>query len=373
MAFYHPRCLDRDGGFFHFYKDDGEVYDKSTRSLVSSTRFVFNYAMAQQRLGRDEYIPYIEHGLKYIEERHKQGRGYAWVIKDGKPVDDTNYAYGLAFVLLANGLGLGSGLRQCQTVVNSTWALLQEYYWEPEFGLYKDEYNKDFTVAEAYRGQNANMHLCEAFLLCFESTKDQKYLDRAVTIAHTITVVQAQKADGLIWEHYNNDYSIAWDYQGDKRLKPFGCQVGHLTEWAKLLVILSRYKPLDWLVPRAEELFMLAVTTGWDNLNGGLVYGFRRDKSICDNDKYHWVQAESLAAAALLALKTGKAIYWHWYNKLWEYSWEHMIDHEYGAWYRVLTVDNKKYNDQKSPNGKTDYHGMGACYEVIRALEHYKN
>ncbi|MGE5864194.1 MAG: flagellar biosynthetic protein FliR, partial [Rhizobacter sp.] len=27
MAFYHPRCIDPAGGFFHYFKDDGRVYD----------------------------------------------------------------------------------------------------------------------------------------------------------------------------------------------------------------------------------------------------------------------------------------------------------------------------------------------------------
>lgn len=46
LAFYHPRCVDPQGGFYHFFKDDGTVYDSRTRHLVSSTRFVFDFAMA---------------------------------------------------------------------------------------------------------------------------------------------------------------------------------------------------------------------------------------------------------------------------------------------------------------------------------------
>ena len=57
MAFYHPRCIDRErGGFFHFFTDDGSIYDADTRHLVSSTRFVFNYAMASRRFGDAEYL-----------------------------------------------------------------------------------------------------------------------------------------------------------------------------------------------------------------------------------------------------------------------------------------------------------------------------
>ena len=56
MRFYHPRCIDPAGGFFHFFRDDGRVYDAETRHLVSSARFVFNYAMAYRHFGRPEYL-----------------------------------------------------------------------------------------------------------------------------------------------------------------------------------------------------------------------------------------------------------------------------------------------------------------------------
>ena len=38
----------------------------------------------------------------------------------------------------------------------------------------------------------------------------------------------------------------------------------------------------------------------WEPELGGIVYGFGPDGKACDGDKYFWVQAESLAATALL-------------------------------------------------------------------------
>jgi mannose/cellobiose epimerase-like protein (N-acyl-D-glucosamine 2-epimerase family) len=81
------------------------------------------------------------------------------------------------------------------------------------------------------------------------------------------------------------------------------------------------------------------------------------------------VQAESFAAAALLAVRTGNPAYWTWYDRIWGYSWAHFVDHDHGAWYRILGQDNRKLTNEKSPAGKTDYHTMGACYDVLHALE----
>ena len=107
---------------------------------------------------------------------------------------------------------------------------------------------------------------------------------------------------------------------------------------------------------------------GWDEKNQGLFYGFAPNGDICDSDKYFWVQAESFAAAALLANRTQENRFWDWYNRIWDFSWNHMVDHEYGAWFRILDGNSKKYDNLKSPAGKTDYHTMGACYEVLNVI-----
>ncbi|MCA0393293.1 MAG: AGE family epimerase/isomerase [Proteobacteria bacterium] len=398
MAFYHPHCIDPAGGFFHYFKDDGRIYDASHRHLVSSTRFVFNYATALLEFGGedprrdDEYRDAVQHGLAFLRERHldPESGGYYWTLRDGVPEDDTQHCYGAAFVLLAYAIALKAGFEQARPWINAHWDLLEQRYWEPGPGLYRDEASRDWRFSE-YRGQNANMHMCEAMLAAFEATHDRRFLDRALQLADHMTRRQAAQSDGLIWEHYDVRWQVDTDYHRDEPrhlFRPWGFQPGHQTEWAKLLLILDGHlradgRPADWLVPHATSLFDRAVDAAWDPEFGGLAYGFapealRRDipgralpdgKSfICDDDKYFWVQAESIATAARLATATGDDRYWQWYERLWEYAWAHMIDHEYGAWYRILDRSNRKYDDEKSPAGKTDYHTMGACHDVLAVL-----
>jgi mannose/cellobiose epimerase-like protein (N-acyl-D-glucosamine 2-epimerase family) len=250
------------------------------------------------------------------------------------------------------------------------WELLEKRFWDADAGLYRDEADANWHFSN-YRGQNANMHMCEAMLTAFEASNDQRYLDRAYTLADHMTRRQAAKAGGLVWEHYDSNWDIDWEYHKDNPkdlFRPWGFQPGHQTEWAKLLLIMGRHRDADWLLPTARHLFDTAVARAWDDQYGGLCYGFAPDGSICDDDKYHWVQAESLACAALLADRTGEEKYWDWYRRLWEYAWAHFVDHEHGGWYRILTRDGRKVDDEKSPAGKTDYHNMGACYEVLNVI-----
>ncbi len=36
--------------------------------------------------------------------------------------------------------------------------------------------------------------------------------------------------------------------------------------------------------------------------------------------------------------------------------------------FRILDRRNRKYDEDKSPAGKTDYHTMGACHDVLSVL-----
>ena len=376
MRFYHPRSIDPTGGFFHYYKNDGRVYDSAHRHLVSSTRFVFNNAKAFVEFGDAAYFDAMAHGLRYLRDVHRNPvtGAYAWTLRDHRSDDTMNHCYGLAFVLLAYSCALHAGMKEAQAWMDEIWQLLQTRFWDGDYGLYKDEADANWHFS-TYRGQNANMHMCEAMLAAFEASKESRYLDRALLLADNMTRRQAAKADGLIWEHYDTRWEIDWNYNRDnpKHLfRPWGFQPGHQTEWTKLLLTLHQHVKADWLLPTAKQLFDRALKHSWDEKRGGMYYGFAPDGSVCDDDKYFWVQAESVAAAARLALATGDERYWQWYDKLWCYAWQHFVDHQYGAWYRILNADNQQYSDEKSPAGKTDYHTMGACYDVMSVLRKAK-
>ncbi len=401
MAFYDGpdgrRAVDPSGGLYHFLLDDGRVHDRHTRHLVSSTRYVFTYANAARHFPDHpqaaRWRDTARHALAFVQDVHRDAAsgGYTWLLhwENGRKqvMDTTQHCYGLAFVLLAQAHALRAGLEEARAGLHETIALMERRFWEPAAGLYADEAAPDWQL-RPYRGQNANMHACEAMLAAYEATGDAACLARAATLAESVTQRLAGLAHGLVWEHYHPDWTPDWNYNRQDRsniFRPWGFQTGHLTEWAKLLLTLERLTPdlppdtdeETWMLRRARELFAAAVQHGWDRPHGGLVYGFAPERDpatdthykVCDGDKYHWVQAESLAAAAALAERTHEGAYWDWYDRLWAYAWEHFVDHTHGAWYRILTPDNRKLTDQKSPAGKVDYHNMGACYEVLGALE----
>lgn len=379
LDFYNTRVVDTSGGFYQNYLDDGELFDPKFKQLVSSTRIVVNYATASQVFQDDEQVRHryhkmALHGLNYVEEVHWQHevQQYAWTLNHHNPEDMTQQAYGYAFVLLMYASCRKNGIIHSDEKLEQTYALLEKHFWQQEYGLYADEISAA-GVMSTYRGQNANMHLCEAMIAAYEATQNQMFLSRAVTIAKNITQRQAAMTDGLIWEHYTPTFKPDWDYNKDdpKNLyRPWGFQPGHQTEWTKLLLMINRLQPQEWLVNTAKMLFDRAFESAWDIKHGGLIYGFDPDNKWCDDDKYFWVQAESFAAAAMLFNATSDEDYLLKYQQIWQYCWNHFVDHTHGAWFRVLNRDNSAISNEKSAAGaKCDYHNLGACFEVLKELE----
>lgn len=431
--------MDRSGGFFQGFRDDGSIFDAERRHLVSSARFVINHSVLYRLLKRPEDLAAVRHGLAFLHDVHAApAGGFAWELRwrDGRSevLDATQQNYGAAFVLLAHAEAMMAGVSEARGGLDAAYDLMEKHFWEPAAQLYADEAAADWSTVGSYRGQNSNMHSCEAMMAAFDATGEAKFLARALVLARGITQrLPAIVGSGLVWEHYTEawkpdlEYGKATQGRAGNKFRPWGYQTGHLTEWSKLLLQLEAHlgsaagkaacpgaaeEAAAWLLPTARRFFDAAWERGWDAVHGGLVYGFSPEDdgwSVCDADKYFWVQVgcaarcsgelllsalgsapaykpyarlplslslppplpqcESIGAASLLAARTGEKKYADAYDALWAYAWAHFIDHKNGAWYRILAPDNSKVTDEKSPVGKTDYHVIcGACRDVLRGM-----
>ena len=162
--------------------------------------------------------------------------------------------------------------------------------------------------------------------------------------------------------------------------RPWGFQPGHLASGRKLLLALeralpgSRHRDTGCSIARASSSGRRCNTAGTAPMAAscttfGRARCFGDGVAICDADKYFWVQAETIAAAAALAERTVEGGYWDWYDRHLGLRLGALVDHEHGAWYRILDArTTASVDDEKSPAGKVDYHTLGACLEALDAL-----
>ena len=198
IAFYHPTCIDDEfGGYINHLRDDGSIYDRNTKHLVGTCRFIYNYSLASVTLDEPAYKEAAAHGLHFLWETHRQiDGGFAWVLQNRQVEDGTRHCYGHAFVLLAAAGAAKAGIETAPALAAEVYDLLEKRFWEPEAQLYVDEIAAgDWNAINPYRGQNANMHMCEAMLAAYEATGEAQYIDRAHLLATRICVELADRSD----------------------------------------------------------------------------------------------------------------------------------------------------------------------------------
>ena len=369
LDFYEPRVIGPEAGLRSCFLDNGDCFDPHSRQLVGSARYVVNYATAYRLYGQANHLEWAQRGLDYLTQVHRQDNGrYVWLLEKDAIVDDRVMAYGHAFVMLAAASCVRAGIDTALPTLHEVNEFMEQYFWDDKACAYADERNASLEELDSYRGQNANMHMCEALLAAWQATGHIPFLDRAEQLAERFAFDLAGQSNGQIWEHYDSNWQVDMQFNIDKpndRYKPWGFQPGHLVEWSKLLLILNEERPNEKWLPKARDLYERAMSSGWDAEHGGLVYGVAPDGSFCAAEKYFWVQSEAFAAAWRLYTLTGEQRFLDDYRRIWQWSWQHLVDHRYGAWFRVRTRDGSAIDDRKSPLGKTDYHTMGACWDVL--------
>lgn len=369
LTFYYPACRDESvgGHVAQLDEETGDVYDPDARHLVATCRFVSNFALGATLDGPDWCASAARHGLEFLESAHRQDDdGYAWLLDGREIVEDRRTPYGHAFVLLAHARAAAAGVDGAEP--DRAAALLDDRFRD-ENGLLGPIQGPGWEPRESYRGQNPNMHACEAFLAAYEATDDEAFLDRSLAIARRMTVDLADE-EGRIWEHYTADWEPDRDYNRDDpehQFRPWGFQPGHHAEWAKLLAGLARHRDDDWLLARARELFAEALT-GWDDERGGFHYTLDFDGEPVIADKYGWPVAEAIGAAAALFEHTGDPQYRERYDQFWEYAEANLVAPG-GNWYAKLDAENERVPTDEEPAVEPGYHPIGACYEGLRAFE----
>jgi len=268
LSFYYPACIDTHYGGYVAQLDeqDGHVYDARTKHLVATARAVHNFSVGILLNGPIWCRTAAEHGLTFLEAAHwdETHRGYDWILQGRTTQDATRHCYGHAFVMLAAARAHQAGIDGAHEILERVHSVIDEHFWEPAHGLYADEATPEWELS-SYRGINANIHTCEALIAAHEATDRNRFLERATTIAATVTRELAEEDTGRIWEHYTDEWRVDLEYNREEpahQFRPWGYQPGHHVEWAKLLCLIHGHDPKDWYIQRATELFDIAVNIG---------------------------------------------------------------------------------------------------------------
>jgi sulfoquinovose isomerase len=362
--FFEAPSMNPKGGFFEL-DDEGNPLDtdNAVRQIHVTTRMV-HCAVLGSLIGRPGSDEIVDHGMRYIWEKHRDTRngGYVWSVDDDGVTNGSKQAYGHAFVLLAASSAKLVGHPLADQMIADVTGIINTRFWDEQSGSVKDEYNQNWSQLLPYRGQNANMHMTEALMAAFEATGNRDYLAKAERIAELIIARNAVPLGHRVAEHFDQHWVLDKNYEGNEMFRPSGTTPGHWLEWSRLLYQLwvLGEKRLSWMTGAARELFVQSIELGWDKVHGGFFYTLDWDNKPIMREKLWWPTSEAIGAAAYISAFDSGDYFQAWYRRLWDYAENHVIDHKRGGWLSELTEDLKPTS--RLFVGKPDiYHALQAC------------
>ena len=365
FAFYGNRSFNPAGGFFELTATGKPIQPLNpVRGIHSTARMVHCFAIASL-LGRPGSDPIVDHGMHYLWNNHRDAErgGYFWAVDDDGAADKgRKQGYGHAFVLLAASSAKLVGHPLADKVIADVTEVIETRFWNKQHGAIEEEFNADWSPISPYHGQNSNMHLTEALMAAFEATGNREYLSKAEQIADLI-IRRSAGANGFrVAEHFDADWNVDHNYNGDPMFRPAGTTPGHALEWSRLTLQLWALggKRHAWMPDAAEALFREAVTLGWDKARGGFFYTLDWNNGPDQRHKLWWPMAEGVGAAAFLGAHRPSDFHETWYRNIWDVIARYHIDHVNGAWHEQLTEDMQPAYSLFAGKGDI-YHALQAC------------
>ncbi|HEY2643545.1 MAG TPA: AGE family epimerase/isomerase [Galbitalea sp.] len=337
------RNVVREDGLAAWLDDSGRPDSSHPSETYITARMAHVYYLGGLRgvPGCDPIARRLMRGLRDVARDSRSG---GWNETEPSTAAD-KAAYTHAFVVLAASTGALAGDGVATEVLSDALAIVDERFWDAHFARFRDAWSQGWTVPRTYRGLNANMHMVEAMLAATDATGDQQWAQRAVGICEF--VLERASANGWrIPEHFDDNWVADLDFNADQpadRFKPFGATVGHSFEWSRLIV---QSAPISTDAPRflagAQALFANAAADGWArDGHPGFVYTTDWNGNAVVRDRLHWVVAEAIGAAAVLAATTGDEVYAARYAEWWDYVATYLIDREHGSWRHQLDAENR--------------------------------
>lgn len=344
----------------------GAPDNQANRELYATARLVHCFSL-EAMLGRPGAAARAGHAISVVNAFKDPDRpGWFSVFSaEGALVDDTKSAYAHAFVLLAAVSALQAGLSEAQALWTDAVSALDDLFWDQRAGAVVDTTTAEGQLVEPnYRGQNANMHLTEAYMAAFELTGDEKFQRRAESISDLIINRSGREWSWRVPEHFDQNWAVVPDFNSDKPddpFRPFGSLVGHWFEWARLLVQLDALpgSRVPWATAAAKNLFSAGVTEGWDAAHGGVVYSVDFDGTPVNRSRMHWAIAEGIGASVYLGRLTGEPSYEAWYRMFWDQVAVDMIDLKGGSWWHEV--------DESGTPASTTWAGKPDLYHALQA------
>ena len=140
-------------------------------------------------------------------------------------------------MVLAAASATAAGRPGGRELLDDALDVLLQRFWEEQFGMVAEQWDRSWALLDGYRGVNANMHTVEALLSAADVLDDPSLRAKAQRILTRVVHDLAPEHEWRIPEHFDASWTPVLDYNADEPahpFRPYGATIGHWLEWARL-------------------------------------------------------------------------------------------------------------------------------------------
>ncbi len=290
LPLWSTRGINSDNGsvFERLDAQDNPDLSAAQRTRVQA-RQIFVFSAAQERGWIKDAMPLvlgIDNFIKQYAKASDDQPGYVHLLSNqGKVLDSKKDAYDYAFFILAT-IYKYRAFKDLNALheVNNLLRFIESDFKHSSAGWSEGDYDA------IYRRQNPHMHLFEAFLTCYEFTRDGKWLAKAGQIFSLFENVFFDQENGVLFEYFNQDWSTPDDEKAQV------VEPGHMFEWVWLL---RWYEELTGTPVNhyCHALFSKATDIGIDRSSGLIFDEVSGDGKPLTTTKRCWPLTEFIKAS----------------------------------------------------------------------------
>lgn len=352
LPFWTDHGLDRTyGGLMDVMDRQGGLLSTDKGGWVQG-RALWVYAVTYRDVDQDPmWLEAASCVARFIKEhliRRSDRRAYFEVTREGYGLVMRRYMFTEMFA--AMGLAIYSQISGRHEMLAIAKELVSSI--DRHAGNLPVKVNSDLRPM---KGHSFTMMLINLFQVMREADPDSSdyYTDR---ISQQIDELFSDfvQPDGILLETVQPDGSPTEGPEG-RCVNP-----GHVIETAWFILHEALYRKDRTLQGHALALLRRHLEFGWDTKFGGL-YSFLDHEGHTPiqvewDMKYWWPHCEAIYACFLAAQITDDRYWDSWFERLYNYTYNHFPDREYGEWFGYLRRDGSLVVDLKGNHFKGPFH-----------------
>lgn len=369
LPFWIKYAPDPADGFYGGIRNDGTPMQHAERGVVLNARILWTFSTAYRLLNDQVYKEIADRAQQYFIQYFidpEYGGSYWSVAADGTPANTEKQTYGIAFGIY--GLAEHYRAMENQESLKQAIALyeaLEKYVFDPLNGGYIESFTREWQMPERYgydgkglavKTMNTHLHMLEAYTGLYRVWKDEglKKQLRGLIDIFTEKIIDQQR--------WHERLFLTMDWKNLEEIDSYG----HDVELSWLLYEAAEVLGDEKVIEQIEHIALKLVDTqmkeGWTE-EGAMLY--ERDKGEIKGSLDWWPQAESVVAFYNAWQISNDPKYLDAAYKTWNWIKDHLIDYEYGEWYRGMTMDGiVQKNRPKADMWKCPYHNSRMGFEL---------